>query len=715
LGKMQKPSISLLLIEEGKDEKSTIRGLLDKQALVNFKVTRVQRNQFEFQNFDTQFDAILLDINPLTGDVLAEIKRVSSRDVEAPITVLTDSRDPGLVKQVIQVGAQDCLYKNGITSESLVHAVISSIERKQKETTSTTRLDELENILKVARAGSWQWNYQTGQLSLNDETLELFGLDPQKITGNFEDHCLKAIRPSDQQRVKLAYNTFLAGKELKPVEFLITLPDGSDRLVVSIVGKLKRDGEGNPLLISGILLDSSVNKRQKDELFKRDKEITLLYKTSQKISESLNLDKVYLTFYKSVRQIIHFDNMFIASYDKVSQLIKAEFAIMEGKRVEVDAFPPLPLEPEGQGIQSPVIRSGKARLINDYDKALKKTNSNYYIDEEGKVVEEEDIPEDYPVTQSAMIIPMKLNNQVIGVVQVQSSELNAFGNDDFRIMKSLVSQIAVASNNAFLYQKSLSEIEKRKKTEEEIVKLNENLEKRVVKRTLQLESSNKELEAFAFTVSHDLRAPLRAIDGYSSILEEEYANGLDADGLRMLRVIRQSVGKMDQLITDLLSLSLVGKSEIKFVPLNMVLLVNEIIKEIVPSSIHDQFEFVILDLPDAEGDRSLIRQAWINLISNAVKYTMPKEKKVIEIRGERQEGLSIYSVKDNGVGFDNTFSDKLFRVFQRLPNATDFEGTGIGLAIVKRIIDRHGGQVWAEGRVGEGATFSFSIPEQVEG
>lgn len=412
---------------------------------------------------------------------------------------------------------------------------------------------------------------------------------------------------------------------------------------------------------------------------------------------------------------MQFDNMFIASYDKVSQLIKAEFAIMEGKRVEVDAFPPLPLEPEGKGIQSPVIRSGKARLINDYAQALKKTNSNYYIDEEGKIVEEEDIPKDYPVTQSAMIIPMKLNNQVIGVVQIQSCELNAFSNDDFRIMKSLVSQIAVASNNAFLYQKSLSEIEKRKKTEEEIVKLNENLEKRVVKRTLQLESSNKELEAFAFTVSHDLRAPLRAIDGYSNILEEDYANKLDADGVGMLRMIRQSVGKMDQLITDLLSLSLVGKSEIKFVPLNMLSLVNEIIKEIVPSSIHDQFEFKILDLPDAEGDRSLIRQVWINLISNAVKYTMPKEKKVIEIRGERQEGLSIYSVKDNGVGFDDTFSDKLFRVFQRLPNATEFEGTGIGLAIVKRIIDRHGGQVWAEGRVGEGATFSFSIPEKVEG
>jgi signal transduction histidine kinase/DNA-binding response OmpR family regulator len=711
---MQKPSISLLLVEEGKVEKNTVRGLLENHALFDFSITRIDHDQFEFQN-NIKYDVILLDVNPLTGDVLEEIKRVSSSDVEAPIIVLTDSRDPGLVNQVIQAGAQDCLYKNGMTSESLFHAIIASIERTQKETTSSTRLDELENILKVAKAGSWQWNYQTRQLSLNDETLELFGLDPQKITGNFEDHCLKAIRPIDQQRVTLAYNTFLAGKELKPVEFLITLPDGSDRLVASIVGKLKRDDDGHPLLISGILLDSSTNKRQKDEILKRDKEITLLYKTSQKISESLNLDKVYLTFYKSVRQIMQFDNMFIASYDKVSQLIKAEFAIMEGKQVEVEAFPPLPLEPEGQGIQSPVIRSGKARLINDYAKALKKTNSNYYIDEEGKVVEEEDIPEDYPVTQSAMIIPMKLNNQVTGVVQVQSSDLNAFSNDDFRIMKSLVSQIAVASNNAFLYQKSLSEIEKRKKTEEEIVKLNENLEKRVVKRTLQLESSNKELEAFAFTVSHDLRAPLRAIDGYSNILEEEYAGCLDADGLRMLGVIRQSVGKMDQLITDLLSLSLVGKSEIKFVPLNMVLLVNEIIKEIVPSSIHDQFEFVILDLPDAEGDRSLIRQAWINLISNAVKYTMPKEKKVIEIRGERQEGLSIYSIKDNGVGFDNAFSDKIFRVFQRLPNATDFEGTGIGLAIVKRIIDRHGGQVWAEGRVGEGATFSFSIPEQVEG
>lgn len=283
---MQKSAIAILLVEEGNDEKSIIRELLDKQALVNFKVTRVHRNKLEFQTIDTQFDAIFLDINPLTGDFLAEIKRVSSVNVEAPIIVLTDSRDPSLVKQVIQAGAQDCLYKEKITSESLVHAIISSIERKKQEKASTTRLDELENILKVARAGSWQWNYQTRQLSLNDETLELFGLDLQKITGDFEDHCLKAIRPNDKQRVMLAYNAFLAGKELKPVEFLVTLPDGSDRLVVSIVGKLKLDDEGHPLLISGILLDSSANKLQRDELLKRDKEITLLYKTSQKISEA---------------------------------------------------------------------------------------------------------------------------------------------------------------------------------------------------------------------------------------------------------------------------------------------------------------------------------------------------------------------------------------------------------------------------------------------
>jgi GAF domain-containing protein len=194
--------------------------------------------------------------------------------------------------------------------------------------------------------------------------------------------------------------------------------------------------------------DDSTDKRQKDELLKREKEITLLYKTSQKISESLDLEKIYLTFYKSVRQNIRFDNLFIASFDKNSQLIKAEFAVMEGKRVKVDAFPPIPLEPEGKGIQSPVIRSGKARLINDYHKALNETNSNYYINEDGKVVDEEDIPMDYPVTQSAMIIPMILNNQVIGVVQIQSSELNAFSSDDFRLLKSLVSQIAVASNNA---------------------------------------------------------------------------------------------------------------------------------------------------------------------------------------------------------------------------------------------------------------------------
>jgi signal transduction histidine kinase len=248
--------------------------------------------------------------------------------------------------------------------------------------------------------------------------------------------------------------------------------------------------------------------------------------------------------------------------------------------------------------------------------------------------------------------------------------------------------------------------------EEQLRCLNSELEQRVEERTRKLQEANKELEAFSYSVSHDLRAPLRAIDGFSRILLEDYASKLDDDGKRVLDVIRSNTQNMGRLIDDLLAFSRLSRKQLEACPLNMSELAGDVFQQLKPTLADQKIQFNLAPLPDTTGDPALIRQVFVNLLSNAAKYSRPRAETVIEVNGRRENGDCIYSVRDNGVGFDMTYTAKLFGVFQRLHSVEEFEGTGVGLAIVQRIIHRHGGRVWAEGKVNEGATFYFSLPKE---
>jgi two-component system sensor histidine kinase/response regulator len=243
------------------------------------------------------------------------------------------------------------------------------------------------------------------------------------------------------------------------------------------------------------------------------------------------------------------------------------------------------------------------------------------------------------------------------------------------------------------------------KAEAEITKLNGELEKKIG----ELELANKEMESFSYSVSHDLRAPIRSLEGYSKILIEDYASTMDAEANRLLQIIRNNARKMDTLINDLLEFSRLGKKEVQKSSVNTEQLVRNIVNEISPV-VNNHAKVQLHSLPPANADYTLIKQVWVNLISNGLKYSAKKKEPLIEIGSHSQAAETVYYVKDNGAGFDMQYADKLFGVFQRLHKTTEFEGTGVGLAIVQRIVLKHGGRVWGEGKPQEGATFYFSLP-----
>jgi len=260
----------------------------------------------------------------------------------------------------------------------------------------------------------------------------------------------------------------------------------------------------------------------------------------------------------------------------------------------------------------------------------------------------------------------------------------------------------------------LTIIEDQKLAQEEIYQLNRTLEEKVNQRTAQLKASNDELESFAYSISHDLRAPLRAIDGYSRILEQDYAKVLDTEGIRLLNIVRSSTKNLDRLITDLLSLSRVGRSELKLDILDMNSMVSSVYQELTTPETQEKIKFTLHDLPEGYGDPTLIKHVWMNLISNSIKYSTPNEHPRIEISGSSDTEKCTYTIKDNGVGFNPDFKEKLFGLFQRLHKASEFEGTGVGLAIVHRIVTRHNGEVWGDGQIDKGAEFSFTLPKRSE-
>ncbi|MDK9725014.1 MAG: ATP-binding protein [Sterolibacteriaceae bacterium MAG5] len=341
----------------------------------------------------------------------------------------------------------------------------------------------------------------------------------------------------------------------------------------------------------------------------------------------------------------------------------------------------------GRGPTGTAIRSGIASQVEDYA-----------TDPRVAPWRKEALQRGY---HSSISLPLKDDRaNTFGALTIYARESGAFTPDQMRLLEEL------ADDLAFGITVLRAGIERRR-VEEQVRRLNMELERRVAERTAQLEAANEGLKSFSYSVSHDLRAPLRALHGFAHLLMEDEAANLSAEGRNMLDRIWKNAEKMGKLIDDVLQFSRIGFADMNRKALDMTLLARGVVEEL--RAEYPTAQVVVGELPRVEGDEAMLRQVWVNLIGNALKFSAKRERPEIAISSERRNDETVFFIRDNGAGFDMAHAGKLFGVFQRMHSESDFPGTGAGLSIVKRIVERHGGRIWAEAEVDKGAIFRFTL------
>lgn len=552
------------------------------------------------------------------------------------------------------------------------YAFITDIsERKAAEKALRDSKNRLQLALRTAKFGIYNLNLITGKATTDSEYAVMTGLDSSDILATV-DEFFEKVHPDDCQNVRKIFESCLQGKlPIFRAEFRLRSKSGRWVWILSVGKIIEWDSEGNPIEMLGIHGDITEQKEAEENLKKSER----LLKETQKISHiggwEYDVESERMFWSDEVYNIHGVSK----EYDPSNPDFETQFYLPEDRGKTIKAFRRLLENGESYDL---IIRSIKA------DGTLIWVRTSGHAEQnEGKIIR-------------------AFGNIMDITKQKQAEEKMLAANEEIqKLLKD-----AEESRHVLL-----SIVEDQQESQRQIQKLNAELEKRVQERTARLEEVIKELESFSYSVSHDLRSPLQHMTGFAQLLGKRANQILDEKSRHYLEIIIDSTARMGSLIDDLLSFSRMGRSEMMKKNVNIGSLVSEVINDFKIETKERDIEWKISPLPDVTGDPAMLKLVFANLISNALKFTNERNRAIIEIGSmpDIKDEICLY-VKDNGAGFDMKYVDKLFGIFQRLHRNDEFEGTGIGLANVRRIIHRHGGKTWAKGAVDMGATFYFSLP-----
>jgi PAS domain S-box-containing protein len=550
-------------------------------------------------------------------------------------------------------------------------------ERKRNDAALRESENKLREAQGMAHLGFWNWDVKTGAVEWSEEVYRIFQLDPKEFTPRIDSILALSPWPEDHQRDRELIDRAMETRSPGFYEQKFLHPDKSVGYYYSTF-RGNYDEKGGLLSIVGTVLDITERKRAEESLEKYSERLLNLHRIDTAILQAIDTpEKIARTALLSLSVLLGCQRASIGILNQGNMTANV-FAI------DID--------------ETTVVRTEKKLADSAYgDAAGLRQRSVEIVEDASAATSSSAIARGLLAEGIAAFInvPLISSGTLIGALFIGWKAPRAITPEEKETAVEVANQIAIAFEQARLLQET-----KRQAAE---------LEGRVAERTAQLEASNQELEAFSYSVSHDLRAPLRAIDGYVRILLEDFTPSLNAEGKRICSVISDSARDMGKLIDNLLSFSRLGRAAMQPSVIDMGGMAYSVFFELTDPAERERIDFTVAPVQSSFGDPTLIRQAWINLISNAIKFSSKKERAKIDIDAEARHGELIYSICDNGVGFDMQYADKLFGVFQRLHSTKEFEGMGVGLAIVQRVIHRHGGRIWAEGETGKGAAFYFTV------
>jgi len=592
-----------------------------------------------------------------------------------------DGRHYYLTQKFPLIDTNKQVYAIGGISTDITDRKVAEEKLKRSE-------HDLSEAERVGKTGSWNYEVGTDSGSWSANMYRIFDVDPEMSTELVFNHFVENIvHPDDREHLLSVFADALSGKRPYELEYRILKKDGSIINIYSIAETL-RDENGKGIRMIGKVEDITERKKAEDEIVR----LSRVYMVLSNVNKAIVHTREKLDLFDKICRIAVEDGNFLMSWFGMvnPQTNKVDVVASYGKsdgyldNLSID----LGDEVLSSGPTGRSIIEGETVYCNDIA-----------IDKSMFPWREKAMERGY---QSSIALPLKISGKVTGTLTLYSDEVSYFNDMEIDLLDKLAMDISYALE--FLDVEA-----ERKHSEEEILMLNKTLEQRVIERTAQLENANKELESFSYSVSHDLRSPLRGIDGFSLALLEDYHDKLDETGRDYIDRIRTATLKMDRLIDSLLRLSRISRIEMNFEEVNLSFIVQEIANSLTETDSSRNVSFLIPENIITSGDPNLLKIVFENLLSNAWKFTSRNDTTVIEFGTLKENSKTVYYIRDNGVGFDMKYVDKLFSAFQRLHSEKEYPGVGVGLSTVQRIIRRHHGDIWAKSQLNEGTTFYFTL------